>query len=82
VTIEALEAVVQAAPGEPEIDMAEAKEVRRLITMRLAAARHNDLPAAWVRRPGSCTKSCPIQGLRPRRHRGPRTCPRVPAGLT
>jgi hypothetical protein len=49
-TIEVLEALVHAAPEE-EIDTAEADEVRRLIIMRVAAARPNKLPAAWVRRP-------------------------------
>lgn len=49
-TIDALEAVVLATPDQPGIDPAEAKEVRRLITMRLAA-RPNNLPAAWARRP-------------------------------
>ena len=51
-TIDALESVVLAALDQPEIDPAEAKEVQRLITMRLAAARPNTLPPAWVRRPG------------------------------
>jgi len=50
-TIEALEALVQAAPEQAGIDPSEADEVRRLIMMRLAAARPNNLPAAWVRRP-------------------------------
>ena len=64
-TIDALEAVVRAAPDEPEIDMAEAKEVRRLITTRLAAARHNNLPAAWVRRPGILPQIVPDTEARP-----------------
>jgi hypothetical protein len=64
-TIEALEAVVRAAPDEPEIDTAEAKEVRRLITMRLAAARPNNLPAAWVRRPGILPQIVPDTVARP-----------------
>jgi hypothetical protein len=51
-TIDALEAVLQAAPDEPELDTAEAADVRHLIAMRLAAARRDNLPAAWVRRPG------------------------------
>jgi hypothetical protein len=51
-TIEALEAVVLAAPDGPEIDPTEANEVRRLIMVRVATARRNNLPAAWVRRPG------------------------------
>ena len=51
-TIEALEAVVLAAPGEPEIDPAEAEEVRRLVMVRTARRRHNTLPAAWARRTG------------------------------
>ena len=51
--------VVSAAPDQPEIDPAEAEEVRRLITMRLTAARRNNLPAVWTRRPGvvSCLVS-------------------------
>jgi hypothetical protein len=51
-TIEALEAVVLAAPDEPAIDPAEAEEVRRLVVVRTAWRRHNTLPAAWARRPG------------------------------
>jgi hypothetical protein len=50
--IEALEAIVLAAPDEPEIDPAEAEEVRRLVMVRTAHRRRNNLPAAWVRRPG------------------------------
>ena len=50
--IDALEGVTLAATGAPELDPGEAEEVRRLITMRLAAARRNSLPAAWTRRPG------------------------------
>ena len=51
-TIEALEAVVLAASDEPEIDPAEAEEVRRLVMVRAARRKRNTLPAAWVRRPG------------------------------
>ena len=51
-TIEALEAVVLAAPDGPEIDPAEAEEVRRLVMVRTARRRRNTLPAAWARRPG------------------------------
>jgi hypothetical protein len=51
-TIEALEALVQAAPEEEDIDPVEVDEVRRLITMRVTGTRRNKLPAAWVRRPG------------------------------
>jgi hypothetical protein len=49
-TVEALEALVQAAPEAEEIDPAEAEEVRHLIRIRVAAARSNNLPAAWVPR--------------------------------
>ena len=51
-TIEALEAVVLAAPDEPEIDPAEAEDVRRLVMVRTARRRRDTLPAAWARRPG------------------------------
>jgi hypothetical protein len=51
-TIEALEAIVLAAPDEPEIDPAEAEEVRRLVMVQAARRRRNTLPAAWVRQPG------------------------------
>jgi hypothetical protein len=77
-TIEALEAVVRAAPDEPEIDMADAKEVRRLITMRLAAARHNNLPAAWVRRPGVLPQIVPDTGASPETTERAETTPRSP----
>ena len=50
--IDALEAVTLAATDALEIDPAEAEEVRRLSTMRLAAARRDNLPAVWTRRPG------------------------------
>ena len=49
-TVEALEALVQAAPEAEEIEPAEAEKVRRLIRIRVAAARSNNLPAAWVPR--------------------------------
>jgi hypothetical protein len=49
--IDAVEGIALAATDAPEIDPAEAKEVRRLITMRLAA-RRNNLPTAWTGRPG------------------------------
>ena len=45
-TVEALEALVQAAPEVEEIDPAEAEKLRRLIRIRVAAARSNNLPAA------------------------------------
>jgi hypothetical protein len=45
-TVEGLEALVQAAPEAEEIDPAEAEKVRRLIRIRVAAARSNNLPAA------------------------------------
>jgi len=51
-TIDALEGVTLAATDAPEIDPTETEDVRRLIAMRLAAARRNNLPAAWTRRPG------------------------------
>jgi hypothetical protein len=51
-TIDAVEAVALATTGTPEIDPIEAEEVRRLIAMRLAAARRNNLPTAWTGRPG------------------------------
>ena len=49
-TVEALEALVQATPEAEEIDPAEAERVRRLIRIRVAAARSNSLPTAWVPR--------------------------------
>src|SRR5271169_4290404 len=51
-TIEALEAVVLAAPDESEVDLATAEEVRRLVMVRTARRRRDTLPAAWARRPG------------------------------
>ena len=56
--IDAMEAVTLAAAGTPEIDSTEAEEVRRLITMRLAA-RRNNLPAAWTGRPGIVPRLVP-----------------------
>ena len=58
-TIEALEAVVLAAPDEPAIDPAEAEEVRRLVMVRTARRRRNTLSAAWARRPGILTQIVP-----------------------
>jgi hypothetical protein len=58
-TIEALEAVVLAAPDGPEIDPAEAEEVRRLVMVRTARGRRNTLPAAWARRPGILPQMVP-----------------------
>ena len=58
-TIDAMEGVTLAAPDAPEIDASEAEEVRRLITMRLAAVRRNNLPAAWTRRPGVVPRLVP-----------------------
>ena len=58
-TIDAIEGVTLAAPDAPEIDASEAEEVRRLITMRLAAVRRNNLPAAWTRRPGVVPRLVP-----------------------
>ena len=52
-TLDALQAVVQAAPDEPEVDRAEVEEVRRLVMVRTARHRRNTLPAAWARRPGT-----------------------------
>jgi hypothetical protein len=49
--IDALEALVLAAPGEPTVDPAEAEEVRRLILVRTARRKRDTLPAAWMRRP-------------------------------
>jgi len=57
--IDAMEAVTLAAAGTPEIDSTEAEEVRRLIAMRLAAARRNNLPAAWTVRPGIVPRLVP-----------------------
>jgi hypothetical protein len=55
-TIEALETIVLAENGAPElgaeIDPAEAEEVRHAIMVRIASRRRATLPAAWVRRPG------------------------------
>jgi hypothetical protein len=56
--IDAVEGIALAATDAPEIDPAEAKEVRRLITMRLAA-RRNSLPAAWTGRPGIVPRLVP-----------------------
>jgi len=56
--IDAMEAVTLAAAGTPEIDSTEAEEVRRLITMRLAAWGNN-LPAAWTGRPGIVPRLVP-----------------------
>jgi RNA polymerase sigma-70 factor (ECF subfamily) len=39
-------------PDGPEIDPAEAEEVRRLVMVQTARRRRNTLPAAWSRRPG------------------------------
>lgn len=64
-TIDAVEAVLQAAADEPEIDPTEAEEVRRLVTMRLAAARRNNLPAAWAVRPGIVPRLVPDTGAAP-----------------
>jgi len=47
-TVEALEGLVHATPEAKEIDPAEAEKVRRLIRIRIAAARSNNPPAAWV----------------------------------
>ena len=49
--IDALEALVLAAPDEPAVDPAEAEEIRRLIMVRTSRWKRNTLPAAWVRRP-------------------------------
>ena len=49
--IDALEALVLAASGEPTVDPAEAEEVRRLIMVRTARRKRDTLPAAWTRRP-------------------------------
>jgi hypothetical protein len=58
-TIEALEAVVLAAPDEPPIDRAEAEDVRRLVRVRTARRRRNTLLAAWARRPGMLPQIVP-----------------------
>jgi hypothetical protein len=58
-TIEALEAVVLGAPDGPEIDPAEAEEVRRLVMVQTARRRRNTLPAAWARRPGMLPQIVP-----------------------
>ena len=58
-TIDAMEAVMLAAPDAPEIEPTEAEEIRRLITMRLVSARRNSLPAAWTRRPGIVPRLVP-----------------------
>ncbi len=50
--IEVLEAIVLAGPDEPETDLTEAEEVRRLVMVRTAQRRRNTLPTAWVRRSG------------------------------
>ena len=49
--IDALEALVLAAPGESAVDPVEAEEVRRLIIVRTARRKRDTLPAAWSRRP-------------------------------
>ena len=63
--VAALEAAVLAALDQPEIDPAEADEVRRLVAMRLAAARPNKLPAAWARRPGIVPHLVPDEAVAP-----------------
>jgi hypothetical protein len=64
-TIDALEAIVEAAPDEPEIDPAEANEVRRLVMVRTAGRRRNTLPAAWARRPGTVPHLVPDSAATP-----------------
>ena len=64
-TVEALEALVQAAPEAEEIDPAEAEKVRRLIRIRVAAARSNNLPAAWVPR---CEIAATAETVEGRKH--------------
>src|SRR5262249_37418844 len=49
--VDAVEGIALAATDAPEIDPTEAEEVQRVIAMRLATARRNNLPAAWTRRP-------------------------------
>jgi hypothetical protein len=46
-TIKALEAIVLTASHEPEIDPAEAEEVRRLVMVRTARRRSNTRPTVW-----------------------------------
>jgi hypothetical protein len=46
-TIDALEAIVLIASDEPEIDPAEAEEVRRLLMVRTARRGRNTRPTVW-----------------------------------
>jgi hypothetical protein len=46
-TIKALEATVLMATDEPEIDPAEAEEVRRLVMVQTARRRCNTRPTVW-----------------------------------
>jgi len=78
-TIDALEATVLTAPDQPEIDKVEAKEVQRLITMGLAAARPNNLPAAWARRPGIAARIVTDAGATPETTEPAEPTPRSPA---
>ena len=81
-TIDALEAAVLTAPDQLEIDTAEAKEVQRLITIRLAAARPNNLPAAWARRPGIVARIVTSTGAAPETTEPAEPTPRSPAPPT
>ena len=75
--IDAVEGVALAATDAPEIDPAEAKEVRRLITMRLAAWGNN-LPAAWTGRPGIVPRLVPDPRANPAPTDGADPAPRAP----
>jgi hypothetical protein len=81
-TIDAMEAVMLAAPDAPEIEPTEAEEVRRLITMRLAAARRNSLPAAWTRRPGVVSPLVPDTRATPAPTDRTEPAPRAPHPAT
>ena len=76
--IDAMEAVTLAAAGTPEIDSTEAEEVRRLIAMRLAAARRNNLPTAWTGRPGIVARLVADTRANPAPTDGADPAPRAP----
>ena len=77
-TIEALEAVVLAAPDGPEIDPAEAEEVGRLVMVQTARRRRNTLPAAWARRPGILPQIVPEAEPTPKARGPDEPTPRSP----
>jgi hypothetical protein len=85
--IDALEALMLAAPDDPAVDPAEAEEVRRLIMVRTARRRGGTLPAAWARRRGLLRQILPDTDAspaaprpdEPRPHSTERPAPTPPA---